>query len=510
MFNLEDNDNELDKKSREAAAGFVSSATPPAWDIFVQQLNQAMPINKRKRRFFYWWVPAAIAVVLGVSTYFIIQKSSNISKVSPAANIEIPAAAVAILPIHKEKQNTANKATKLTTDTQKTLPYSNKMQQEASTALVTKKGITRTKEDKIHAENNGNSNKKKIKLSLAAPNNSGTTNRQNNIALISSNNTAHRLTKLETRKPILKNKLVDTTEVVAKYSDKKQVLAALSLKKEQKNEDDVVLINNTNFKGTTTATATPSKTLLTNKIEVLDCTHNFFAAKDSTKKAVIASLPRDTSLVATKDTTNKKSKKHTLNAFSIETVGTSDVSTVKFTYINKASYGGGAIIGYHFNKKWSIHTGAIYTQKNYKAAGSDFTLPKSSWLRNYKIEDVVGYCRMWDVPLVVRYTVKETQKASFFISAGLSSYFMKKENYSYAYYIGGNKYTYNASYSNSPSYLLSIADFSIGMDEHISPHFNLHIEPYAKLPLKGIGFGSMQISSYGLNLALQYKRLLHK
>ena len=59
-------------------------------------------------------------------------------------------------------------------------------------------------------------------------------------------------------------------------------------------------------------------------------------------------------------------------------------STVKFKYGNNPGVNIGIISGYHFNDKLSIHTGAIYTQKNYKVAGEDFIAPKGSWASYYK------------------------------------------------------------------------------------------------------------------------------
>lgn len=188
-----------------------------------------------------------------------------------------------------------------------------------------------------------------------------------------------------------------------------------------------------------------------------------------------------------------------------------DKSTVKFRYGNDPGINIGIIGGYHFNNRLSIHTGAIYTQKNYKLSGEDFTSPKGSWLSYYKLENVDGYCRMWEVPLMLRYAISHANKNSYFISAGLSSYFMSTENYNYFYYNSqGQPVTKNAAYFSGNKYILSILHLSAGFENRISKNLSLQIEPYAKLPLVGVGFGNIQLSSFGINFALQSRQVLKK
>lgn len=183
-----------------------------------------------------------------------------------------------------------------------------------------------------------------------------------------------------------------------------------------------------------------------------------------------------------------------------------DKSTVKFKYNNDPGYNIGLMAGYHFNGKISLHTGAIYTQKNYKLAGEDFTAPKGSWVSYYKLENVTGYCRMWEVPLLLRYTVSKKGKNSVYLSTGLSSYFMTSENYNYFFYNLGQPVTRNAAYSSSETNIISIVHLSAGFESQLSKTLSLQIEPYAKIPLDGLGLGNIKLSSFGLNFSLQHRQ----
>ncbi len=183
-----------------------------------------------------------------------------------------------------------------------------------------------------------------------------------------------------------------------------------------------------------------------------------------------------------------------------------DISTVKFNYGNEPGFNIGLVGGYHFNNRWSIHTGAIFTQKNYKMAGADFNAPKGSWASYYNLVNVEGYCRMWEIPLLARYSFGQGGKNNYFISTGLSSYFMSSENYNYFYYQQGRPLTRHTAFGSGDSHILSIAHFSAGFESRLNKNLVLQVEPYAKLPLKGVGFGSIQLSSFGVNFGLQLRQ----
>jgi len=110
---------------------------------------------------------------------------------------------------------------------------------------------------------------------------------------------------------------------------------------------------------------------------------------------------------------------------------------------------------------------------------------------------------MWEVPLLLRYTISSSAKKSFFISTGMSSYFMTAENYDYFYYYNNIPVTRNSAYKSTDTHVLSIAHLSAGFENRIGKQLYLQVEPYAKIPLGGVGFGNIKLSSFGLNFAVQ-------
>ncbi len=201
-------------------------------------------------------------------------------------------------------------------------------------------------------------------------------------------------------------------------------------------------------------------------------------------------------------TLKPKSKK----GFFIGITGGFDESTVKYSYASNSGYNLGGELGYRINDRWSIQTGAIYTQKKYKLNGADFHPPKGSWVSYLNIETVEGYCKMWDIPIMATYHFKGNENGNGFVSLGTSSYFMKNENYDYLINYNNQAYTRNSNYNSTDQHLFALLHISAGIEKPIGKNITTIIEPYAKLPLSGVGFGNIQLSSFGLNFSVQYRQ----
>lgn len=184
-----------------------------------------------------------------------------------------------------------------------------------------------------------------------------------------------------------------------------------------------------------------------------------------------------------------------------------DMSNVKFTDVDKAGYNVGLQLGYRFNDHWSVNTGLLYTRKNYTAQGKDFTKPNNSWWQNREPVGLQGYCEMFDIPLYVRYDFSFNNKQRWFAGAGASSYIMTGEYYAIDYTYSGGSTVRQSSYAkdSSSTYPFSILNISAGYERKLNNRFSLQVEPYFKLPLKGLGYGKLDLNSYGIYFSARYK-----
>ncbi|MEI6086611.1 MAG: outer membrane beta-barrel protein [Bacteroidota bacterium] len=255
-----------------------------------------------------------------------------------------------------------------------------------------------------------------------------------------------------------------------------------------------------------------TKTALTNNNSstvIAETTKNIQPISDDSVGQSLAKKP----IEITPANQNTKSESKPINkteiqnkGFFIGLIGGFDASTVKFNYASNVGYNIGGSLGYRFNKHWSVQTGAIYTQKNYKLKGQDFHPPKGSWISYFNIETVDGYCKMWDVPIIATYHFTGNSNGNSFLSLGASSYFMKNENYNYLYFYNNQYYTRTNNYTSTDQHLLGLLHISAGIERPIGKNITSIIEPYAKIPLSGVGFGSIQLSSFGLNFSVQYRQ----
>jgi Outer membrane protein beta-barrel domain len=206
-----------------------------------------------------------------------------------------------------------------------------------------------------------------------------------------------------------------------------------------------------------------------------------------------------------KKSTISKNNQGFKKGFELGLVGGPDMSNVKFKNTDKVGYNVGVQLGYRLSDRWSVHTGVLYTRKNYTSNGDDFHPPKGTWLDNIKLEEVEGSCFMFDIPLNVRYDLNTHNKHRYFVSTGLSSYLMKEEDYHYYYqYANGGPGYRHRSYSSTEYHWLSILNISAGYEKKLSSRLSLQVEPYLKIPLSGVGYGSIQLNSYGMYFSLKY------
>jgi hypothetical protein len=181
--------------------------------------------------------------------------------------------------------------------------------------------------------------------------------------------------------------------------------------------------------------------------------------------------------------------------------GAPDFSTVRFQTMKGVGTTFGVLLGYSFNDRWAVETGLYLDRKNYYTAGEYFDTKKVTMPPGYtKLLNADGTCNMWEIPVNVRYNLNTNPRMKWFVTAGLSTYLMTSENYTYQV---ENNWSTEENYWNihKPSqYWFSIVNLSAGFEQRVGKIGNLRLEPYVRIPLSGIGTGNLPILSAGLNI----------
>jgi hypothetical protein len=181
-----------------------------------------------------------------------------------------------------------------------------------------------------------------------------------------------------------------------------------------------------------------------------------------------------------------------------------DWTAVKFQSVQQTGYSFGLLAGYHFNGRLALESGFLLDRKFYYSSGEYFSTSKTGIPVNQPVNSVMGNCVMIEIPVNFRVDFATRKNHNFFAVAGLSSYLMKKETYSINFQ-GASPWNYpDTSYYNSTKNLFSVLQLSAGYEHAIGPNTNIRIEPYIKIPLQGIGIGSLPIASAGIYFGITY------
>ena len=183
-------------------------------------------------------------------------------------------------------------------------------------------------------------------------------------------------------------------------------------------------------------------------------------------------------------------------------LGAPDFSTVKYQSMKGVGTTFGLLLGYSFNDRWAVETGLYLDRKRYYTEGEYFNTKALNWPPGYNLLNVDGTCYMWEIPLNIRYNFNKSERMKWFATAGLSTYLMTKESYSYQYtaWSGGPTDENDWKFKTPSQYWFSIVNLSAGYEQRLGKIGNLRLEPYVRLPLSGIGTGRLPIMSAGLNI----------
>ena len=227
--------------------------------------------------------------------------------------------------------------------------------------------------------------------------------------------------------------------------------------------------------------------------------------KTADKKDTAVAKKTDKEIAKTETKTGKKEtkkdkqlKKH----FYVGLVVAPDFSTIKLQSVKKTGINYGFIAGYKINNHFSVETGILKDKKFYSSKGQYFSTKNIYLPPNATIEYVDGECNMLEWPLNIIYNFRQREKSGLFVSAGVSSYFMKDESYVYDISHNGYRYPYSYAYKNKSTALFAAINLSAGYTLKLGKIADLRIEPYIKLPVSRIGTGELPIQSGGVMVGL--------
>lgn len=181
-----------------------------------------------------------------------------------------------------------------------------------------------------------------------------------------------------------------------------------------------------------------------------------------------------------------------------------EANGVDFPGLNKISTRAGFSAGYYLTKKLSVQSGFFAGSKKYIAGKYDYKAKPGTYWSTVDITKVDANCRVFEIPLSVRYDFKQSTKLTSFAGLGLSSFIMDKEDYAYDYIYYNTPHHGKASYTGNRHWF-SVLRIYGGMEKKISQTISVGIQPGLAIPLGGVGEGQIKLFSSEVLLHLKYQ-----
>jgi len=202
-----------------------------------------------------------------------------------------------------------------------------------------------------------------------------------------------------------------------------------------------------------------------------------------------------------KQTVSKKGRPGSRNGLSFFVSAGPDVSKAQNSKAGQVTMAWGLGVAYTLNRL-TLKTGVFTANKIYWAGPDDYKLSYTP-PPNLKFMGADANCRVTEIPVKLSYSFAVKNRSNWFAGAGLSSYLMKREDYSYEFKSNtGNSYYHSYETKNENKHYFSVLNLSGGYSYQLNKTFSLSAEPYLEVPLTGIGAGKVHLNSGGLLFTL--------
>lgn len=169
----------------------------------------------------------------------------------------------------------------------------------------------------------------------------------------------------------------------------------------------------------------------------------------------------------------------------------------------KTGFNAGLSFSMGVAKKIKLETGLKYSMKDYATNGYAYRWNNPAM--SHIVANIDAACAVLEIPVRASYTVFEDFQRSVDLNLGLSSYLMLRENYTFRYTPEAQLADRVLEKINANQHFLSVIDVSATYFIRLkSEKFKIGVEPFLKIPLTGIGEGSVNLKSSGISLKVRY------
>ncbi|MTB52538.1 outer membrane beta-barrel protein [Lewinella sp. W8] len=164
----------------------------------------------------------------------------------------------------------------------------------------------------------------------------------------------------------------------------------------------------------------------------------------------------------------------------------------------------GGKVEYRLHDKWAFGTGAYLNDVCYQTTTENYTAKAGFWTDGILPSTITGQCRVLEVPLLATYYFRGSRASGPYVSGGLTTYFMLREDYDFTYDFEYPNVIKSWREENEYQHFLGMGQFSIGYQQAMKRKSAFQLESFVQLPLTGIGHGEVRLMTIGASLSYTF------
>jgi len=194
------------------------------------------------------------------------------------------------------------------------------------------------------------------------------------------------------------------------------------------------------------------------------------------------------------------------SSFTLGLMFSPDMSTAGgMSNFDNPGFKGGVLAEYSFSDRFSVRSGAIFSNVRYTAGQNDYRAP-DYWNFGVNPDETSALCLILDIPVTLKATMFQFDQSNFYVTGGVSTYVMLSEEYQFDF--GENDSPYlNDEWQGQTGdrFWASNLSFSIGYEMDISERIALRAEPHIYVPIREVGWGNVKLYSMGTSVSLNVR-----
>ena len=472
-------DNELDNLFRKSLSSSNIPFDEKAWNSMEKKLE-----DEERRRAFYWRISGGIASLLLLGTLSIISFNNNFDTEDQAVVVS----SNSYRDDNEEKKQ--NNISTLTKDNGKL--YNNKTIKEVPDNTIVK--VNNVLFKKSNNLSNSDLNDKNGDLDKITANKSAyltskvstpklikDKNITNSLSIVSNSNTTH-VDKVnnnsansiseKSRESYTNNS--NTTDINNDLSNS-NINNNIIEKSKEASIDNTASINGNKEGSSTNSTIAKNEKTEATAITTLNQSSSVESGttgiktesiSDSNATYAMDSAVKPPLAIVDKKDTSAITKRRT-HYISLNFILNPEFSTSPSMSFYKPGFNTGLIVEYYLCDRISILAGGLYSKKLYTAEGYEYKSENKSWKDPSSVK---GGCNVIETPISIRYKFIRKSTYNIYVTSGLLSYIMLKENYTYLYNATATSKAWSSSEKivNQNRYFFSIYTTSIGIEKYLN------------------------------------------